>query len=266
MSAEVKGNKALTEDTPHEILFNDLGMCGATIYLSGDYSAAISKVAGMVTYPGASYLKRKSAKITRIEANLCTAAVSFEGIPPLSGGVGGSGGPHAPKYSVRSTMTTVPIETHPNFNLFAGYWNDTKTWKHGALFETKDADRGTFKGFKPRTNAGGGTATDDEKKWAGVKSYDEPGLIFEETTMYPTAPSGSGGGLSSGVGMENLGLIDTPPNVDKYIKFSQSKRNWLLVACDIEQIGFGIKVVKKWRLSGRNGWNTDIYTKITGNS
>jgi hypothetical protein len=269
MSAEIRGNAALTEDTPREIVFNEYGICGASIYLSGSYSTAKSTVAGMKTYPDLDYLKRKSAKITRMEAGMCTAVVIFEGVPPLSSG-GAGGGAHPPKYSLKSTMTTSPIETHPKFNNFAGYWNDVKTWKHGAMFETKDADRGTFKGFKPMSatassgGSGSGTAA-DQALWAGVKSYEEPGLIFEETTLYPTAPNSSGGGIAGGVGMAKLGLIDTPPNVSKYVSLD-SKRNWLLVACDIEQIGFGIKVVKRWRLSGRNGWNPDIYASSTGQS
>lgn len=261
MSSTIQGNATLSDDTPEEIVFDEYGVASATIYLSGLYTSAVSTVSGMLVHPRYPYLKRKFGKITRMEAGLCTATVTFEGIPPTAGGGGGTSSlPTPPKYSLRGSLSTSPIETHPRFPAFAGIWQDSRTWKNGALFEFEGPDRGTFKGFKPYTNST--TASAAERAWAGVKSYEDPGLIFEETVLYPSAPSGSAGGIGNSINITALGKIDVPPNVGKYIQLSggQSARNWLFISCDIDEIGFGFKVTKRWRLSGVNGWNPIIYT------
>ena len=59
--------------------------------------------------------------------------------------------------------------------------------------------------------------------------------------------------------MNNLGYIDTPPNVGKFVKVAAG-RDWLLVTCSVDQVGDGSKSTREWMLSGPEGWDPDIYT------
>ena len=158
-------------------------------------------------------------------------------------------------YSVSGSTSTEPIETHPNFIGMAG--NPLKApWKNGAEFiKSGQKDAGKFLGF--RTKEEDGSLVVNKK--SGVKNYLEGGMIFRQVKTYSSASSGS----SLRANMKNLGYIDTPPNVSDFVDID-SGRDWLLITCNIEEVGDGLTVTMEWRLSGRNGWDIDIYTKTGG--
>lgn len=142
-----------------------------------------------------------------------------------------------PTYELSGTLTEEPIETHPDFATFAGtpsaplnsaVFLDPETNK-----PTEDDDTGIFSEFSASSNK------------AGVSSYVSPGALWTKIYFQITKPSGFG----------DLGEIDTPDGSPP----SASGRNWLLWDFSYRRRGHVYEVRKTWKLSGRNGWDEDIY-------
>ncbi|MCW1921316.1 hypothetical protein OKA05_02055 [Luteolibacter arcticus] len=142
-----------------------------------------------------------------------------------------------PTYEFSGALSEEPIETHEDFEEFAGtpaepvngaVYLDPETGK-----VTEDDDTGVFSEF-------GVSGTK-----AGVSSYASPGGLWTETRYSINEPNELG----------DLGEIDTPngnpPNF--------SGRNWLLWDISFRRRGFIYEIRISWKLSGRNGWDEDIY-------
>lgn len=231
----------LLEDVPSTIEYDKDGIAGATLNYTVLWANGPGLVGALNKHPDFSWMIRDSATITRMEAKWAKVSVKFKGIDPEKG--------NTSTYSVRGSTSQEPIESHPEFATFAGKWWDRTTWAPGAEFKPKgDKDEGRFLGFK--LEEGG-----EKNKKAGIKSFLEGGMVFRETKNYV---GGSGGHES--VDLDKLGYIDTPPKVSQFVDFD-GDRDWILITCSVEEVGEGIKATKEWRLSGREGWDTDIYTK-----
>lgn len=142
-----------------------------------------------------------------------------------------------PTYELSGTLSEEPIETHPDFATFAG---TPSAPENGAVFldpetnkPTEDDDLGVFSEF----TAGGGKA--------GVSSYVSPGALWTETSFSITKPTGFG----------DLGEIDTPDGGPP----TTGTRDWLLWDFSYRRRGHVYETRKTWKLSGRSGWDTDIY-------
>jgi hypothetical protein len=265
----------LMEDVPCDIDFDKFGIASATLNYSCLWDNAAELVSNMFVHPDFNWLVRKSAKISRQEANLAKVSISYEGIPPLSATAVEA---HTIR-TVKGSTTSEPIESHQNFHAFAGFVDGE--WLNGAAFETEPGpNRGKFLGFFPAGSApkkklnrkkkqvgvdgspkpakAGKVSKAKAKKYLkyGIKSYYGGSIVFTETKIYDrtTSPSPN---VRAGMGM--LGKIDVPPQVDNYVSVEKG-RDWLLMSCDVDQIGNGIKVSRSWKLSGPNGWDGDIYT------
>ena len=261
--ATLKGSTSTFEDVQQEVVWNEYGICNATMYYNGPYDSLDSNVGE--THPKYSSLKRKSARLVRTEAGMGQLSVTYEGVPPPgTGGSGGSSDPSksysAPRYSCKISVYTSPIETHPHFRDWAGTAL-TRVKKYGATFDS----RGRFSGFIPTENeVVGGDGRNYSK--AGVKGFEEVGLIWEESRLHTATDTIAT--TDNDVG--NVGrVVVAPPGFDKFFKTGGGTgvggRNFLYIGADIEQIGFGYKIVKKWRMSGYGGWDPDIYGRATGN-
>lgn len=247
------------EDMQAETVWNEYGVCSKTVYFNGPYDSLDSHVGESL-----GYLKLKSAKKTRGEAGMGVIAITYEGIPPQSGG-GDSKDPQksysAPRYSCRIVTSTSKIQCHPDFrSKIGGSPGKTKNW---AQFDEKD---GSFKGFTDWSIGNDGLPTQVYNPKIGITSYEEVGLIWEETKIHTTSDSISASDLE---GISGVGKIwrngSSPPGLEKFFGSSVGgRRNWLFLSAEIEQIGFGYKVTRKWRLSGIRGWDVDIYGPNSG--
>jgi hypothetical protein len=232
----------LLEDVPAQIEFNEDGIASATLAYSCLWENAADLVGQITRHPDYYWLKRKTATISREEACLARASISFEGVPPQTSEFGEDDASD-PTYSLSGDLSTEPIETHPTFADFAGTVNAPNV-ANGASFVQAGEDRGRFLGFLPK---------DVANPKAGVRSYLEPALTYSETRVYSNI-----NGSFSGASMNKLGKIDDPPS-SKVLPTVSENRSWLLSSCNIESVGDGFKVTRSWRLSGRNGWDEDIY-------
>jgi len=231
----------LLETTGGEVVFDDVGVASGTLVYQCMYANSVALVASFTRHPSFAFLKRKNARIVREEAGMARVTINFEGIPT------GEENENRKTYTLHGGTGTEPIESHTQFGTFAGKWNDPATWVNGARFATQGEDRGKFLGFVAAQG------DDDPNPKAGVQSYYAPTLVYSEVELRSKANSSS-----IAVNMNNLGKIDTPPNSDVLPQVS-SGRDWLLTDCTVEEVGDGVRITRRWRLSGRNGWDPDIY-------
>ena len=148
-----------------------------------------------------------------------------------------------PVYELTGGLDQEPIESHPNFiSTIAG---TPSAPLNGAVFiapstglPTEDDEQGVFREF--RANIGGGL-----NPKAGIESYLVPGAEWKMVEFTATKPTE----------LRNLGTIDAPTGGNPNL----SGRNWLLWSQTYTKRGFIYQVTTTWKLSGRNGWDTEIY-------
>ncbi len=141
-------------------------------------------------------------------------------------------------YTLDTSLSEEPIELHPDFADFAGTPSNPL---NGAVFIdpdtqkiTTDDARGVFREFMVTDSKG------------GVESYLSPGATWNETYFSLTRPSDLG----------SLGEIDSPSGPNPSIG---SGRNWLYSGASYTRRGGIYEIRKTWLLSGRAGWDSDIY-------
>lgn len=231
----------LIETQDCTITFNEYGIASAVLHFESLWDDAPALVSAVGVHPDFNWLFRKTADIKRAGGNTAEIVITFEGVSPEQDEDA------EPVYSLENAVTNAPIETHPDFETFAGTWTNDGSNPNGARFITDvlDMNKGKFLGFVPTPG--------EANPKAGVTDFLVPSLIYSETRTY------SGLALSAlAIDMNKIGKIDTPPP-SNVLPTVASPRNWLLFACNASQVGGGIKVDKKWRLSGPRGWDEDIY-------
>ena len=239
----------LLEDYPAILNYDEFSIIGGELNYTVLYNAAPSLVNALKRHPDYSFMVRKSATITRMEAGMAHVKVKYEGLDPDQ-----SDDDNTAVYSVLGSTESQAIETHEEFKDFAGLASEgATTWQNGATFSTQGDDQGAFLGFKPTagTDAEGNPITNRK---SGVTNYLDGSVIFQQVKTFGR-PSGSSEGRAD---LSNLGKRVIPPNVDRYVDV-EKPRDWLLISCNVDEVGDGIKVTLQFKLSGRNGWDRDIY-------
>ncbi len=127
-----------------------------------------------------------------------------------------------------------PIQTHP---LFAAIYKK---------YDGKPKGNGTFDFFPLKLKDG------SPNPLAGATSYLALGAIWSRTHVMRELPAGI---------FDNVGTIQQPQGsqVSKP-PFVAAPRNWLYLAPQSRERGNVIQLTERWMLSGRKGWNPDVYT------
>lgn len=217
------------EDTPFEIEFDEFGVASSTMHFQFEFESpeqAAMKIANILVHPHFAWLKRTRATINREEACFGKATVIFDGVPPST---------DQKTYRLKGSLATEPIMTHPKF----------QEWADEGLVEVAE-DGKSFIWTDQFTSA----ALDDDSL-VGIESYLSPNLVYEEVWV-----RGNSGGARD---FSKLGRKMNPPASNAKPGNIGSGRNFLFVGGNIELIGFGSKMTRQWRLSGRRGWNERIY-------
>lgn len=145
---------------------------------------------------------------------------------------------------IKASLTKESIETHQDFESFAGTVEDPK---NGAIFN----DDGTFSHFESLEEHC--PDRQDSQVKFGIKYYLEPTLTVEQTTYKSTQTFNT----------PEVGKIEDPSSIDAYgdtTSISLPKRNFLVIGEDASFFGNGIKNTKSYLLSGFNAkWNDLIY-------
>lgn len=247
----IVGNLSLTETVGSQIVINEDGIGSATVEYIATKQEAVAAANGMEAHPDFAWLKRKSITVTMEEENAKITA-TFEGVPPQgNGGTGGNNNPDkqgqsAPRYSLKAGTESIPIEQHPNFS----DWTNTQAKLNivgGEFYPKQDKEALTFKGFVK-----GDTVI--QKRFRGVKNYFAASLVFQESILFESRSVARSSLLK-------LSQVDQPPDaINHFIQLPQLANLWLLIGCDMEEVGFGYRVVRQWKLSANTlGWNPYIY-------
>lgn len=198
-------------------------------------------------HPDYSYLKLTGANITRTKANVYTVTKTYQGAvddDSLTNGI----------ITTRISTDTVtdPIETHPEF-----YEKDDGA---GGVADGFGKDHGNFEG------------EDTEKRFlyfpgnadhnlGGVKSFLAPSLTSVGVMVKHLD---SGYGWDTGY-IYNIGRrIASNANLTTILELPDiGTRDWLLTKVTQERIGGALRVSMTLKMSGENGWNTEIYAAAT---
>lgn len=241
---------SLLEDVPYEIIIDKYGVGSTTMHYQCFFHKAVSLISAMRRHPSYRWLVLKQATISREEASLARVKLDYEGVEEGEFNFDDDEEVQA-EYSLEGQEATEPIEAHPKFvDVLAGDYADDSTWKNGAMFMQDGPDAGRFLGFMAKEIVDGPDAPSNK---AGVRSYIDGGFIYSETKVYSSAKADL-----VRIDMNRLFKIDNPPK-SKILPRVAAKRNWLLVGCAVTQVGDGMRVTKRWRLSGAKGWDKDIY-------
>ena len=145
-------------------------------------------------------------------------------------------------YSCETVANSEPIQTHPDFNTFAGVPGSPV---NGAIF---DLQTGDFMRFAPYLPDG------SKNRKAGITDYKVPIISFSEVRIIFEDE------LSSFV--RGTGFVDdSPPNHPLRPRFKH--RNWMLVVCDPQWVcDKTYKLTRKWACSGPRGWDRVVYPPI----
>jgi hypothetical protein len=222
----------LLEGVESEINIDVKGVATGSCAYSCKWANAIALAGAVTCHPDFNFLPTKSIKITREEAGMAKVTVTFEGIDPDK--VDNESVPKV--YSLQATVSTEPIETHPDFVEKIGGTPDAP------LFNAEFDEAGKFKGF-PAVLADGTT----QNPKAGIKSYQCPSVVYSlEYTTNSTADA-----------LNDVGKISSPPS--SAMLPSAAGRNWLFLGGTATKKGNAISVKKSWKLSGPRQWDSDIY-------
>jgi hypothetical protein len=146
-------------------------------------------------------------------------------------------------YSCETIANHEPIQTHPDFLLFAGI---PTAPKNGAVYDLQSGD---FMRFAPYLPDG------TKNRKAGITDYKVPIISFSEVRIVFEDE------LASYV--RGSGFVDDSPP-DHPLRPRFKKRNWLLVQCDPEWVTEQTyRLTRKWACSGPRGWDRTIYPAIT---
>ncbi len=148
-----------------------------------------------------------------------------------------------PTYELSGSLDQEPIEAHPDFVSAIG--GKPSAPLNGAVFiapetgmPTIDNSVGVFREFAATING-------QPNKKGGIESYLVPGAewrVIEFSSSRPTT-------------LRNLGRIDVPQGPNPNLP----GRNWLMFNQTYSRRGRIYQITSTWKLSGRNGWDADIY-------
>jgi len=180
------------------------------------------------THPDYGNMELTRRRGTRTEPGWWTVNYTFEGflftLP-------------SPVYELTTSLSQEPIQTHPDFETtIAG---TPASPKNGAIFV--DPDTGWI---SEKTNAVFKEFSASDAK-GGIDSYLVPGAEWVETKFQRSRPSG----------IRDVGTIDEPNGPNP----SVSGRDWLAWSESYVRRGSIYQLRSAWKLSGRNGWDEDIY-------
>lgn len=153
----------------------------------------------------------------------------------------GTNGTHY-RYRLTTSGAQEPIQTHPDFKTTLAGDGDSPL--NNAVFKGEEVDS-EFDYFPP--NAG--------NDLEGVSAYLEPAMEVEVTVV---TISGSMADPTFHSLYNNIGEIRTPTGGGA--PALPLGRNWLLTGSSQEIIGGAVKATYLYRMSGRKGWNSLIYS------
>lgn len=254
----LQGNQLqqLEEQVDSSISIDENLVAVATVTFKVKWNRALALSLQQSRHPEFPSLIRDKVDIKREAPDWALVTINYKGV--VSTGTGDDR--IVKRYSLQAATASEPIETHEDFEVFGGkpIKGKGKTNAKGAVFD----DKGKFTGFAMQdleaTPPLDYYGEDPNHNLAGTRSYLSPGAVYVETTTY-NEEAANGGSTNAVLDLKRLGKIDTPPDSKLLPSISGSARSWLLIAVTATETGNGLQVVRKWKISGRRGWNKKVY-------
>lgn len=174
-------------------------------------------------------------------------------------------------YSIEAGTSEEPIATHPKFAEIAGKPSETDPAlgfvpSTGAVFSGTNDLEATFEKFVRTGDSNDGTQDDS---LVGLSGYLHPDIIFtEQRTLGRGLDSGDIKQLIDDIGERYDNVHDTiidptgqTTDIPEFFPEDFDEANFLLISADYEPQGDGGVLTRKWRMSGRYGWNELMYAK-----
>jgi len=146
------------------------------------------------------------------------------------------------EYELETTERDVPLLAHPFiYKIMAAFqgWQDDEGLHFPRVLTGAAAKNGISSGGTPNTNP-----------MFGVESFIDIGAVWRKVTVQKKIPAGSPGHV-----VEVPDTEKTPPSL------GSGTRNWLTMPVRSRKRGKHYEITEEWMLSGRGGWNEDIYYK-----
>lgn len=235
-NSNVFGNRLLMIEEPGEVYTDLYSLETCTTIFSCPMDRFDLVLPLFSANPFFTYLYMERRRIS-IRNGRIVIAGEYAGIP---------GGFTTPIYELVIGVGEEPIETHPEF--VTDLAGAPSAPLNGAIFvdyetgkKSTDDAKGVFDKFRPVLDG-------NRNLLAGVTAYLDAGQVsWRETYMSTARPSD----------VSAVGSIQSPAGPVPGIG---SGRNWLYTGLTYQQRGIIFSVVREWRASGRNGWNTLIYS------
>ncbi len=146
------------------------------------------------------------------------------------------------EYELETTERDVPLQAHPFIQklitAFQG-WEDDEGLHFPRVLTGAAAKRGISSG-----------GTQNSNPMFGIESFIDIGAIWRKVTVQAKIPEGSPGHV-----------VEVPPTEKTPPSLGCGTRNWLTMPVRSRKRGKHYEITEEWMLSGRGGWNTDIYYK-----
>lgn len=241
MAAQRYNDDALVRTHELELVRDDKGLwSGSQIYYcAADRLSTLMPARGSA-HPEYSWLTAEGARVTGEEGGWMKIQVDYTGM--LGSGTGDDEDDNPPTYTMSLALSEEPLESHPRY--------DTLT--------DDDVQDAVTLAKNPATDADGKPVPADTTGWAvlkvelydrirrGFDSFRDPKVTWRKDWVSNTRPSN----------LNDVGNIATPGGSPPS---PASGRNWLSAGLESRERGGVFENSETFELSGRGGWNEDIY-------
>ncbi len=147
-------------------------------------------------------------------------------------------------YQLDTSRRDVPVSVHPCiYEIEYQYdgWED----ENGVHFERT---------YKPKAKRSGSTlglrksAGTELNPMFGIDAFVDVGAVWRLTTVQSRIPRGAPGRV-----------VTVPPTIKHPPRLGVGFRNWMTMPVKARKRGLVYEITQEWLLSGRGGWNGDIY-------
>ena len=238
----IRANR-LIEQPEDEVDVDKFGVASAYAVYECQWKDALRLAAAVTKHPEFPWLSKVRARVRRMDAAIARVTISFEGLS--GGGTASTQREETVIYEMEASTTQEPIETHVRYE--------------SVTVEELNLIRDALKKSRQLMPLAISDAAFElyEKMLKGVTSYLNPGVTWKQTITKARLSEDR-------TDLRGLGLIDdSPPGP---LPSVEEGRTWIRSGSTESIRGSALQVVNTWRLSGRSGWDSDLYGPDTGSA
>lgn len=238
----IRANRLL-EQPESELVVGHTGIATATEVYECQWKDALRLTSALRRHPEFTWLEKVNSKIVRQPADIARITVFFEG---LGSGSASTGGEVNATYELEVATSTEPVITHKRYESLS-ISEKAKIKKVVAEWEREGVQPAAYASLSDL-----GKELVEKILKFGIEYYVSPAVVWKQTITKALSEL-------SAEQLNKVGDIDTPPGPVPQIA---SGRNWLRLGSTQSIRGSAIQITHSWRLSGRRGWDPQLYTTV----